>query len=51
LLFKCESQRVVEAFAKADPYVTSGAVTRWYIREWTTVAGEGSITPVYPDAA
>jgi hypothetical protein len=49
LLFKGESKKVAEDFAKVDPYVTSGAVTRWYVREWTTVAGEGAMTPVYPD--
>jgi uncharacterized protein YciI len=48
LLFKGDSPAVAEAFAKADPYVTNGIVTRWYVREWTTVAGEGSATPVRP---
>lgn len=51
LLFKGESRSVAEAFAKADPYVTSGAVKRWYVREWNTVAGDQAATPVYPDAA
>jgi hypothetical protein len=49
LLFKGESQGVAEDFAKADPYVTSGLVKRWYVREWTTVAGDQAMTPVYPD--
>jgi uncharacterized protein len=49
LLFKAESQSVVEEFARADPYVTSGLVKRWHVREWTTVAGEEAMTPVYPD--
>jgi hypothetical protein len=49
LLFKGESKSVAEDFAKVDPYVTSGAVKRWYVREWTTVAGEGAMTPVHPD--
>jgi len=39
LLFKADSPAVAEAFAKADPYVTSGVVTRWRVREWTTVVG------------
>jgi len=41
---------VAERFAQADPYVTSGAVKRWYVREWTTVAGEKAAMPVRPDA-
>jgi uncharacterized protein len=48
LLFKCDSPEVAETFARADPYVISGAVKRWYVREWTTVVGEGSAMPVRP---
>jgi uncharacterized protein YciI len=48
LLFKGDSPEVAEKFAKADPYVTSGAVERWYVREWTTVVGEDAATPVRP---
>ncbi len=51
LLFKGESPAVAENFAKADPYVTSGAVKRWYVREWTTVAGEDAAIPVRPQTA
>jgi uncharacterized protein len=50
LLFKGESQSVAEDFARADPYVISGAVKRWYVREWTTVVGDQAATPVRPDA-
>jgi uncharacterized protein len=39
LLFKADSPAVAEAFAAVDPYVTSGVVTRWRVREWTTVVG------------
>jgi uncharacterized protein YciI len=39
LLFRSTSPRVAEAFAEADPYVTNGLVTRWRVREWTTVVG------------
>ena len=39
LLFKADSAAVAEAFAKADPYVTNGLVTKWRVREWTTVVG------------
>lgn len=48
LLFKGESASVAEDFARADPYVTSGLVKRWHVREWTTVAGEEAMTPVHP---
>jgi uncharacterized protein YciI len=49
LLFKGDSPEVAEKFAKADPYVTNGIVKRWYVRQWTTVAGEEAATPVRPD--
>jgi len=51
LLFQGNSPKVAEDFAAADPYVTSGAVKRWYVREWTTVAGKEAATPVRPKAA
>jgi len=50
LLFRAESPSVAEDFARTDPYVTCGAVKRWYVREWTTVVGDEAITPVYPEA-
>jgi uncharacterized protein YciI len=50
LLFEGDSPEVAEKFAKADPYVTSGTVKRWYVREWTTVAGKGAAAPVRPSA-
>jgi uncharacterized protein YciI/heme-degrading monooxygenase HmoA len=50
LLFRGDSPDVAEKFARTDPYVTSGAVKRWYVREWTTVAGEDAATPVRPNA-
>jgi uncharacterized protein YciI len=49
LLFKGDSPKVAEKFARADPYVTSGIVKRWYIRQWMTVAGEGAAAPVKPN--
>ena len=51
LLFQGNSPDVAENFAKADPYVTSGAVKRWYVREWTTVAGKDATAPIRPKAA
>ena len=49
LLFRCESRSVPERFAAADPYVTSGLVKQWRIREWTTVIGDEASTPVRPE--
>ena len=51
LLFKSDSPTVAENFAKVDPYVLNGLVRRWYVREWTTVAGEGSAMPIRPNPA
>jgi uncharacterized protein YciI len=48
ILFHCESRRVPERFAVTDPYVLGGLVTRWQIREWTTVAGEAASAPLRP---
>ena len=48
LLFRGDSPEVAERFARVDPYVTSGLVKRWHVREWTTVAGDGAATPVRP---
>jgi uncharacterized protein YciI len=42
LLFQGDSAAAAEAFAKADPYVLAGLVTRWRVRKWTTVVGEGA---------
>jgi len=48
LLFKGDSRSVAEEFAKSDPYVTSGLVRKWTVREWSTVAGAHAATPVRP---
>ena len=48
LVFRCDSPEVAEKFAKADPYVTSGIVKRWYVREWTTVVGDIAANPKHP---
>ena len=42
LLFRGDSPAAAEAFAAADPYVTNGLVTRWRVREWATVVGDGA---------
>ena len=39
LVFRGETPEVAERFARADPYVTSGLVTRWRVRPWAVVIG------------
>lgn len=51
LLFRADSPAVAERFAQQDPYVTSGLVTRWRVREWTTVVGRDAASPVHPSAS
>ena len=46
LLFQGDSPAVAEEFAKADPYVINGLVTKWRVREWTTVIGAGAAAPI-----
>ncbi len=51
LLFTGSSPEVAERFAAADPYVRNGLVTRWRVREWTTVVGDLAASPVPPPDA
>jgi uncharacterized protein YciI len=46
LVFEGEDRSVAENFARTDPYVTSGLVTSWRVREWTTVIGDLASSPV-----
>ena len=46
LLFRGTSPAAAEAFAHADPYVRQGLVTRWRVREWTTVVGRDAESPI-----
>jgi uncharacterized protein YciI len=48
LLFRGESHEVALRFAARDPYVVNGLVLRHYVREWTTVVGDGAAAPVRP---
>lgn len=48
LLFKSDSPDVAKKFAEADPYVKNGLIKRWYVREWRTVAGDSSSSPLRP---
>lgn len=49
LLFRGSSPLVAERFAAGDPYVTSGLVRTWSVREWTTVVGRDAEAPL-PEA-
>lgn len=46
LLFRGPDAGAARAFAEADPYVANGLVASWRVRPWTTVLGEGALTPV-----
>jgi uncharacterized protein len=48
LLFQGPTPEAAEAFARADPYVTNGLVTRWHVREWTTVVGDDAAVRLPP---
>ena len=37
LVFRAHDRTAVEEFARGDPYVTGGLVTRWQVRPWTQV--------------
>ena len=40
LVFRAPGRSVAEDFAKSDPYVTRGLVTRWEVRSWAVVIGD-----------
>ncbi len=40
LVFRAVDRSVVEDFARNDPYVINGLVTRWEVRPWTVVVGD-----------
>jgi uncharacterized protein YciI len=39
LVFRAADRSQVEEFARNDPYVTNGLVTRWEVRSWNVVIG------------
>lgn len=41
LVFRASDRSVAEEFARNDPYVARGLVTRWEVRPWAVVIGEG----------
>jgi uncharacterized protein len=48
LLFRCDSPELPSAFARADPYVLNGLVTRWRVAPWNTVVGQDAAAPARP---
>jgi hypothetical protein len=50
LVFRGPTRDAAQAFAEADPYVLNGLVTKWRVRQWTTVIGDGATMPSLPDA-
>jgi uncharacterized protein YciI len=48
LVFRVSSRAVVEDFARRDPYVVNGLVTRWEVRAWAVVIGDGPSRPTTP---
>ena len=46
IVFKVDDRKIVEDFARADPYVIHGVASRWHVREWTTVIGRDALTEV-----
>ena len=48
LLFQGDGPEVAERFARSDPYVLNGLVTRWRVKPWNTVVGDLAASPVRP---
>ncbi len=42
LTFVGDTPEVAENFARNDPYVVNGVVTRWRVERWIVVLGEGA---------
>jgi uncharacterized protein YciI len=40
LVFRVPDRSIAEAFARKDPYVTGGLVTRMEVRPWAVVIGD-----------
>jgi len=43
IVFHSSSAAAAEAFAKRDPYVLNGLVTRWQVRPWNVVTVPGGL--------
>lgn len=46
LVFQGENPAAAEDFARQDPYVTNGLITRWKVRPWTVVVGNEPKAPL-----
>jgi uncharacterized protein YciI len=42
LVFRTQDRSVAEDFARNDPYVVNGLVTRWEVQPWAVVIGNDS---------
>lgn len=52
LVFRTRDRSQVEDFARRDPYVVNGAVTRWDVRPWNVVIGhDPADAPAMPPPA
>lgn len=40
LVFRASNRSIVQDFARNDPYVAKGLVTRWEVRSWAVVIGD-----------
>ncbi len=40
LVFKADSDKIVEAFAQNDHYVKTGLIKSWSVKKWNVVIGE-----------
>ena len=45
LVFQGESPAAAESFARQDPYVRNGLITKWKVRPWTVVVGNHPQAP------
>jgi len=42
LVFRTQDRSIAEDFARNDPYVINGLVTRWEVQPWAVVIGNDS---------
>ena len=49
IVFQGETPKAAEEFASTDPYVLNGVVTKWWVREWTTLVGDNASVQVDPN--
>lgn len=46
ILFRGDSATAAELFARTDPYVVNGIVTKWHVRPWQTCVGKDAECPL-----